>query len=401
MLNTNEMTETNKRKKGETKNTEKYIKPAPLHYGKKLYISEIIAERFIQMTAISTILIIIAIFYFVFNESIYAFIERDETTIETVKGSNGNLEQESYSPETYSNEEDEFSQGSYGGIVKDINTDDDIEESESLEYMEDKPITASELIMPNGMIEGKSAFLWQPVSRKPKFNLLPLFVGSLKVTAIGLAIATPLAILAAIFTITFASKRQKEIIKPFIEIIAGFPSVVIGFFALMTLATLFRDWFGTEYRLNAFVAGAGIAIAVIPIIYTVAEDAMNFVPHNLKEASLSLGATRWQTVWRVILPAATPGVFAAIILGFGRAFGETMIVLMASGNAALLSCDLFEPIRTLSATIGAEMAEVEFRGVHYGVLFLIGAILFVFTFTLNALAEFYVKKRLVRKMQGK
>jgi len=377
-------------------NKPKYIKPAALHYGKKIYISEIFAERFIQLTAISTILIIIAIFYFVFNESVYAFIERNDTSSETLKNDNGNLEQEIYSPE--GSPEEEFEQTRYGGIVKDIDYEDD---GGSVESLEDKPVTAADLIMPNDTIEGKPAFLWQPVSQKPKFNLIPLFAGSLKVTAIGLAIATPLAILAAIFTVTFASKRLKEIIKPFIEIIAGFPSVVIGFFALMTLASLFKELFGTEYRLNAFVAGAGIAIAVIPIIYTVAEDAMNFVPRNIKEASLSLGATRWQTVWRVVLPAATPGIFAAVILGFGRAFGETMIVLMASGNAALLSWDLFEPIRTLSATIGAEMAEVEFRGVHYGVLFLIGAILFVFTFTLNALAEFYIKKRLVRKMQGK
>jgi phosphate transport system permease protein len=162
-----------------------------------------------------------------------------------------------------------------------------------------------------------------------------------------------------------------------------------------------QNLFGTEYRLNAFVAGVGIAIAVIPIIYTVTEDSMSFIPKHLREASLSLGATRWQTAIRVIVPAATPGIFAAIILGFGRAFGETMIVLMATGNAALMSLDIFEPVRTLSATIGAEMAEVEFRGVHYGVLFLIGSLLFVITFGLNALAEFYVKKKLIKRMQGK
>jgi phosphate transport system permease protein len=194
---------------------------------------------------------------------------------------------------------------------------------------------------------------------------------------------------------------MKEILKPVIEIIAGFPSVVIGFFCLITLATIFQDFFGNTYRLNAFVAGIGIAIAVIPIIYTVAEDSMSFVPSNLKEASLALGASRWQTAFHVVLPAALPGIFAAIILGFGRAFGETMIVLMATGNAALMSLDIFEPVRTLSATIGAEMAEVEFHGVHYGVLFLIGSFLFVFTFLLNAVAEFFVKKALIKKFQGK
>jgi phosphate transport system permease protein len=221
------------------------------------------------------------------------------------------------------------------------------------------------------------------------------------VTAIGIAVAAPIAILAAIFASAFAPRRMKEILKPVIEIIAGFPSVVLGFFCLITLATIFQDFFGHTYRLNAFVAGIGIAIAVIPIIFTVAEDSMSFVPSNLKEASLALGASRWQTAFHVVLPAALPGIFAAIILGFGRAFGETMIVLMATGNAALMSLDIFEPVRTLSATIGAEMAEVEFRGVHYGVLFLIGSFLFVFTFTLNAVAEFIVKKALIKKFQGK
>ena len=144
-----------------------------------------------------------------------------------------------------------------------------------------------------------------------------------------------------------------------------------------------------------------MSLAVIPIIFTVAEDAFTAVPKHLKEASLALGASKWQTAYRVVLPAATPGVFAAIILGFGRAFGETMIALMATGNAALVSADLFESVRTMAATIGAEMAEVEFHSVHYGVLFLIGATLFVVTFSLNAIAEFYVRKKLLKRFQGR
>jgi phosphate transport system permease protein len=124
------------------------------------------------------------------------------------------------------------------------------------------------------------------------------------------------------------------------------------------------------------------------------------VPHELTEASLALGATRWQTALFVILPAATPGVFAALILGFGRAFGETMIVLMATGNAALTSLNILEPVRTLSATIGAEMAEVVFGDTHYNVLFLIGSLLFIFTFSLNAVAEFYVRGRLLKRFRG-
>jgi len=429
------------KEKSENRNINPYLTHKPMKYGKKFYISEFLAEKFIQTVAIISIGLILAIFYFVFNESIYAFVETtssstDESAVigentqsESLKSETYNpneeiesqtLESETYipdgmvapeplQPETYvpdgeSAPVDDLTPMSYGDIeTGDIGNANSghVDESESLEYLEDVPIKPGELIFANDTIEGNPAYVWQPISKKPKFNLMPLFAGSLKVTLIGLFIAAPIALLAAIFTVAFATKRQKEFIKPIIEIIAGFPSVVIGFFALMTLATVFQDIIGNDYRLNAFVAGAGIAIAVIPIIYTVAEDAMTFVPKHVSEASLSLGATRWQTASRVIVPSALPGIFAAVILGFGRAFGETMIVLMATGNAALMSLDIFEPVRTLSATIGAEMAEVEFRGVHYGVLFLIGALLFIITLTLNALAEFYVKKSLIRRIQGK
>jgi phosphate transport system permease protein len=243
--------------------------------------------------------------------------------------------------------------------------------------------------------------VWQPVSDVPKYGFLALLLSTLKVTLIALLIAAPIAILAAIYTNTFASRRAKEIIKPFIELLAGFPSVVIGFFALIVLATFFQDVFGFKYRLNAFVGGVAMAFAVIPIIYTISEDALTAVPDTLRDASTALGATKWQTAFKVILPAAVPGVFAAIILGFGRAFGETMIALMATGNAPFMSANPFEPVRTFSATIGAEMAEVVFGDEHYGVLFLIGALLFVFTFTMNSLVEFYIRKRLIKRIQGK
>jgi phosphate transport system permease protein len=241
---------------------------------------------------------------------------------------------------------------------------------------------------------------WEPVSEEPKFGLLPLIVGSFKVSLIAVLLAAPLAILAALYTSTIAPRWAREFMKPAIEILAGFPSVVIGFFALITLATFVQDLFGVEYRLNAFVGGAALAIAVIPIIYTLTEDALSTVPSSFTEASLALGASRWQTALFVVLPAATPGVYAAIILGIGRAFGETMIVLMATGNAALLSAEVFAPVRTMSATIGAEMAEVVFGDTHYNILFLIGSLLFLFTFSLNAFAEFVVKKQLLKKFGG-
>jgi phosphate transport system permease protein len=241
---------------------------------------------------------------------------------------------------------------------------------------------------------------WQPISAVPKYGLLPLAVGSLKVTFLAILIAGPIAILAALFTASFSPKWAKEVLKPSIEILAGFPSVVIGFFALVVLATALQGYFGYQYRLNAFVGGVAMSLAVIPIIYTVAEDALTAVPRYLSEASLALGATRWQTALFVTLPAATPGVFAAVLLGFGRAFGETMIVLMATGNAALLSPEFLEPVRTMSATIGAEMAEVVFGETHYSVLFFIGAILFLFTFTLNGFAEVFIRQRLLKRFKG-
>jgi phosphate transport system permease protein len=264
----------------------------------------------------------------------------------------------------------------------------------------EQPVTLARLVAPNDTIAGTPQYIWQPISQVPKYSFVPLFIGALKVTLIGLAIAAPIAILAALFTITFAPRWAREIMKPAIEILAGFPSVVIGFFCLITLAGVVQQLTGSEFRLNALVGGIGMSLAVIPIIFTVTEDALAAVPRHMKEASVALGASRWQTAYRVVLPAAMPGVFAALILGFGRAFGETMIALMATGNAALVSADIFESVRTMAATIGAEMAEVEFHSVHYGVLFLIGAVLFVITFSLNALAEFYVRRRLVRRFQG-
>ena len=242
---------------------------------------------------------------------------------------------------------------------------------------------------------------WVPVSDKPRYGILALIIGTFKITLISLLFAAPLAILAALYTAVFANKKMKEIIKPTIELLAGFPSVVIGFFALMVLATFLQNVFHYSTRLNSFVGGIAMGIAAIPIIFTITEDALTAVPKSFYEASLALGASKWQTAFFVILPAATPGIFAAILLGIGRVFGETMIALMATGNAALMDLNPFESVRTLAATIGAEMAEVVFGDTHYNVLFLIGSLLFVFTFVINAIAEFYVKGKLMKRIQGK
>jgi phosphate transport system permease protein len=243
------------------------------------------------------------------------------------------------------------------------------------------------------------SFMWQPVSDVPKVSMIPLFAGTLKVTLVAMLAAVPIGVLAALFAAEFAPRRVREITKPVVELLAGIPSVVLGFFALMLLATWTQDSLGLDYRLNALVAGLALGLAIVPVIFTVSEDALTAVPKSYREASLALGATRWETAVRVVLPAAAPGVLAACILGFGRAIGETMIVLMASGNAALLSWSFAEPVRSLSATIAAELGEVVVGSPHYSLLFFIGVELFLITFALNLVASLWMK-RLVRRLQG-
>ncbi len=235
-----------------------------------------------------------------------------------------------------------------------------------------------------GTPEAPLPYVWQPISVMPKYSLLPLLLGTLKVTLVAMVFAVPVAILAAVYTSEYAPRKLRELIKPGVELLAGFPSVVLGFFALIVLATWLQDFFGLEFRLNAINAGIGLGLAVLPIIYTVSEDALSSVPQKFREAALALGASPSQTAWGVVLPTALPGIFAGVILGFGRAIGETMIVLMASGNAAITSLALAEPVRTMSATVAAELAEVVFGSPHWRVLFFVGSLLFLFTLALNS-----------------
>jgi len=239
--------------------------------------------------------------------------------------------------------------------------------------------------------------IWQPVSEIPKYGVWPLVVGTIKVTLIAMLVAVPLAVSAAVFVSQYAGRRTREIVKPAIEFLAGIPSVVLGFFALMVMASWFQDTFGFDSRLNALVAGVALSFAVIPVVFTVCEEALGAVPRSYVEASAALGAARWQTITRVVLPAAAPGIAASIALGLGRAFGETMIVLMASGNAAILSANPAESVRTLSATIAAELAEVVFGGPHYTVLFTLAVLLFIVTFGINFIGDQAIA-RMKRKM---
>jgi phosphate transport system permease protein len=228
-------------------------------------------------------------------------------------------------------------------------------------------------------------------------HVWPLVIGTTKVTLIAMLVAVPLAISAAVFVSQYAGRRTREIVKPAIEFLAGIPSVVLGFFALMVMASWFQDLFGFDSRLNAVVAGVALSFAVIPVVFTVCEEALGAVPRSYVEASAALGAARWQTITRVVLPAAAPGIAASIALGLGRAFGETMIVLMASGNAAILSANPAESVRTLSATIAAELAEVVFGGPHYTVLFTLAVLLFIVTFGINFIGDQAIA-RMKRKM---
>lgn len=242
-------------------------------------------------------------------------------------------------------------------------------------------------------------YVWQPTSEEPKVSLWPIIVGTLKATLVGMLFACPIGVGAALFSSEFAPARMREIIKPVIELLAGVPSVVMGFFALIVLATWLQETFGFVYRLNAINAGLALGFALVPIVFTISEDGLAAVPRSYREASYALGASKFQTAWKVVLPAAAPAVFASFVLAFGRAIGETMILLMAGGNAAITSFSLFDPLRTLSATIAAEMGEVVVGSAHYSALFFMGTLLFVITFISNSLGQFVIRG-MQRRMQG-
>lgn len=243
-------------------------------------------------------------------------------------------------------------------------------------------------------------YIWQPISAIHKYNIIPLLVGSLKATLVALLFAVPVALAAAVYVSQLCSPRLREWLKPGIELLAGIPSVVLGFFALIIMASLFQSVFGYESRLNAFVAGIALGLAIIPVVFSIAEDALTSVPAAYVQGALALGSTRWQAAWKIVLPAAIPGVFAAVVLGFGRGIGETMVVLMASGNASILSASLFDSTRTITATIAAELAETVIGEHHYRMLFLLGTLLFAVTFVANLIAE-QVIHRLKRRLEGK
>ena len=368
---------------------------------KRSNIGEQIIERGIAVVGGVALALIFLILLFVLRESLPLFtgaFDGDDAAraqqTETPQTEMTSLKPEIYNPDVIVSEmqaPDEFLPEVYNPDIPIPETLTDIQTTREAAIAE-----ANEEIT----LENILGAVWQPVSTVPKFGIMPLIIGTAKTTVIAILIGAPLGIFAALYAVFFAPRHLREVIKPMVEILAGFPSVVIGFFCLLYVGSALQSIFGFEFRLNALVGGIGLSIAVIPIVFTITEDALSAVPKSLLEASLAIGATQWESAYKVMLPAAFPGVFAAVLLGVGRAFGETMIALMATGNAAMVSASIADPVRTFSATIGAEMGEVIWGSAHYSILFFLGVLLFIVSFTLNAVTELFIKQRLAKKLQG-
>ncbi len=241
--------------------------------------------------------------------------------------------------------------------------------------------------------------VWQPVSNSPKFNVLPLLAGSLKISLVAMLFAVPLAVGAAFYVSQLAPSAVREICKPTVELLAGIPTVVLGFLGLLVLAGTVQRLFGFDLRLNAFTAGMCVALTIIPTIFAIAEEVMTAVPASHRQAAVAMGATPWYAAATVVFPAALPGILSGVVLGCSRAVGETMIAIMVSGNAAVLSASPFDSARSVPATIAAELAEVPRGDVHWEVLFFLGTLLFVVTFAFNLLAD-HVLQRLRTRIRG-
>ena len=229
---------------------------------------------------------------------------------------------------------------------------------------------------------------WYPTDDPADFGILALMSGSACVTLLSGLMAIPLGVMTAVYLAEIASPRVAEIVKPIVELMASMPSVVIGFFGMVVVAPFIQKLFDIPVGLNMFNASLMLSFMSIPTICSLSEDAIFSVPRALKEASFALGATHFETIVKVIIPASLSGICTAVILGLSRALGETMVVLMAAGGAAMLPTSIFDPVRPLPASIAAEMAEAPFRGEHYHALFAIGIVLFGFTFIFNLIADY-------------
>ena len=234
---------------------------------------------------------------------------------------------------------------------------------------------------------------WYPISEPPQLGILPLIFGSLLVTLGAAVISVPIGVACAVYIAEVAPFKLKEILKAGIELLAAIPSVVLGFIGMVTLVPWVKSIFNLPTGLTALSGSIMLAFMAMPTIVSIAEDALYSVPKSYKEGALALGATHWQAIWRVILPAASSGILAAVMLGIGRVIGETMAVMMITGNAAIIPHSILQPVRTLTATIAAEMGEAVVGSEHYFALFAIGIVLFVISFGINVTADIFLHKR--------
>ncbi len=233
---------------------------------------------------------------------------------------------------------------------------------------------------------------WYPTFEPPEFGILSLIMASVLVTAVSAAISIPLGVMTAVYLAEIARPKVAEIVKPVVELLAALPSVVIGFFGMVLVAPFLQRVFDIPTGLNLFNASLMLAFMSIPTICSISEDAIHSVPTALKEASLALGATHLETIVKVIIPASISGISTAVILGMSRAIGETMVVLMVAGGAAMIPESIFDPVRPMPASIAAEMAEAPFRSDHYYALFATGVVLFLFTLLFNLIADYVSNK---------
>ncbi len=367
---------------------------------------EWVAERFILMVSLSAILMVLLIFVFVVREAAPIFTGRMNSALikETIPvekmDSLSSRELRDYlelTPEQFAAMDRDTLR-----LMMEVKAEAMNELPEYIRDDKDARVNTTKwryMLLPHRWTGYDSPeYIWQPVGQIHKYNILPLIIGSLKTTLIGLLFSVPLAVGAAIYVSQLARPRVREVVKPMIELLSAIPSVVIGFFGLLVMASVLQGIFGYETRLNAFVAGIALGFAVIPIVFSIAEDALTSVPRSYTQAALALGASRWQTAWQIVLPAALPGVFASVVLGFGRAIGETMIVLMIC-SASVVSWDIFDSARSITTTIAAEMAEAVQGGHHYRILFMLGTLLFVVTFVSNMIGGI-VMNRLKSRLEG-
>ncbi len=378
-----------------------------IHRGHQARPLELVAEKFIFLVSLSTILVVFLIFFFVAREAWPLVLGRTNSALVQPVIPPGEADQ---LPPARIRAYLDLSEKQFAAMdaetirtLLEIKVEAQNEIPAQFRHDPDAQLNTTEwrhMIRPRQWTGyDQPEYIWQPVGQIHKYNLVPLLVGSVKTTVVGLLFSVPLAVGAAIYVSQLARPRVREVVKPAIEMLSGIPSVVVGFFALLVMATGLQNLLGYETRLNAFVAGIALGFAVIPLVFSIAEDALTSVPQNYTQAALALGASRWQTAWQIVLPAALPGVFAAVVLGFGRAIGETMIVLMVC-SASVMSWSIFDSARSITTTIAAEMAEAVAGGHHYRVLFTLGALLFAVTFASNLIGEI-VMHRLKHRLEGK